>query len=152
MQSVGSKLLGIYFLVYGLSLIPTVFATYSARYGIEGMASPFGQSLALASVMQALLYVAAGVVLALWRRAPLPVEASIEPLRLLWVGLKLLGAFFIVAGASDVVWGALRGSVDPTLLGYSKAIAGAVELVAGWLLWIGAKRWSGSPTRNESAS
>lgn len=141
----GIKLLGIYFLVYGLASVPTALATYSAQVASGGVEAGFGQAFALASSAQALILTAAGVLLILWKRTASPVPTATEPAQLFWVGLKLLGVYFVVSGLSDTAWGALRGSVDATISGYSKAISGALELAAGLVLWMLANRLSGWP-------
>lgn len=156
----GARLLGIYFLVHGLSLLPTAYAAvYAARSVADDVEVAFGNPFALASTVQALVLVAAGLILLLWKRSG-PVEASVEPMQVLAVGLKLLGAYFIVSGASGVIWGILRGSSAPdfAFTNYAKAIAGAFVLAAGLVLWFRARPLSGlltvphSPVRGESKS
>jgi hypothetical protein len=149
---VGARLLGIYFLVYGLASVPTALATYSIQVASDGVEAQFGQAFALASITQALILMAAGVLLTLWKGKASPKEVALDPVRMLWVGLKLLAVYFVVTGASDIVWGAMRGSVDGTIRGYSKAISGALVVAAGLVLWFVANRLSGLPNREGKAA
>lgn len=145
----GARLLGIYFLVYGLASVPMALATYSTQVASDGVEAQFGLAFALASIAQALILTVAGVLLILWKRKSLPMEIALDPARMLWVGLKLLAVYFVVTGASDFIWGAMRGSVDGTITGYSKAISGALEIAAGPVLWRVASRLSGLPKDEE---
>ena len=149
---VGARLLGIYFLVYGLASVPTALATYSMQVASDGVEAQFGQAFALASITQALILTAAGVLLTFWKRTASPEEIALDPARMLWVGLKLLAVYFVVSGASDIVWGAMRGSVDGTIRGYSKAISGTLVVAAGLVLWFVASRLSGLPKGGENAA
>jgi hypothetical protein len=144
----GARLLGIYFLVDGLSLLPTAYAAAIAASSVaDEVGVPFGNAFALASTAQALVLVVAGVILLLWKRSG-PIAVSIEPTQVMAVGLKLLGAFFIVSGASNVIWGIMRGSLAPdfAFTNYSKAFAGSFALAAGLVLWFRARALSGLPT------
>lgn len=150
MQSVGARLLGIYFLVFGISSVfPAIAAGFAAQSLAGGVEAQFGRAFMLASVAQAAVQIAAGVLLLLYSRTSHPVETCVEPKRLLWVGLKLLGAFFVVSGASDAIWGALRGSATFAAMDFSKLIAGVVQIAGGGLLWFRAGPLSGSPAMDE---
>jgi hypothetical protein len=141
MYAVGARLLGIYFVVSGLTLLPGV---YTARSLVDAAGLPISPHYVLTAAIQALLFILAGCILVVRFRRLQVAEVSPVPIA---SGFKLLGAFFVVTGSSNMIGGIARGLLAPSFSPerFVHALPGVIALVGGAILWANSERFARIP-------